>query len=233
MKFKSLVALAAVLLLMSCEKITNVEVVDPLKTGSFRYQLLDDFGKGVANIKVHAYRAKKNEDSYYLPDDAYSDTLRTDAEGAVVFSALKAGNYVLKAAGISLNKVHYNTTEYMQVVAGHEKSRATKISDFSGRVKIRLITQMVPELTLPDFGIALVDKYPMDTSQEGLRKVIDEAVIKGMTDANGQASFTIPSDVSYYLLIFRPDKSRIQFLSDVYTLDKGGLDDRTVHAGDY
>jgi hypothetical protein len=167
-----------------------------------------------------------------MKEGAYSDTARTNMEGIVVFSKLKADNYILKAGEITLNKLIYNTTEYVQVVAGVEKGKVTKISDFSGHVNIRLITDMSPDSKLPNYGVALVSNHP-DQFGDGLKKALNAAVVKGMTDSNGLITFTIPSDATYYMLIFSPDKSKVKLLNAQYTLSKGEIRNAIVHAGDY
>jgi hypothetical protein len=232
MKTNILVLLLLSIATTSCKKVTNVEVVAPFDSGSFKYQLTDGAGKGVANLKVQAYKARENQGIHYIEEGDYSDTARTNAQGIVVFPKLKADNYILKCNNILLNKLHYFTTEYVQVVAGVEKSKVTRIPDFSGQVNIKLITDMSPNSKLPNYGIALVENHP-DLFGDGLKKALDAAVVKGMTDSNGLVSFTIPSDVSYYTLIYRPDKSKIKLLNDVHILSKGDVRTATVHAGDY
>jgi hypothetical protein len=61
MKNSILILLSLTLSLSSCKKITNVKAIEPIDSGSFKYQLVNDAGEGVANIKVRAYRATKNE----------------------------------------------------------------------------------------------------------------------------------------------------------------------------
>jgi len=129
--------------------------------------------------------------------------------------------------------LHYNTTDFVQVVDGVEKSKVSKISDFSAKVNIKLITQMFPELALPGYGVALVSKYPPDNSYDTLRKLVDEAVVKGLTDTEGFISFTIPSDVTYQVLLYRPDKSKIRFAYETaFTFVQGYIHNTSIHAGE-
>jgi hypothetical protein len=232
MKTKILMLVLLCVVTTSCKKVTNVEVVAPVDTGSLKYQLTDGSGKGLANIKVHAYRARQFDNHYYIEEGDYSDTARTNSQGIASFASLKPDTYVIKSNNIPLDRIHYNTTEYVQIVAGLEKSAITKVTDFSGLVNMKLITDMTPDSKLPGCGVALVENPPAPWGED-LRKALDAAVVKGISDSNGRISLKIPSDVTYYTILFSPDKRVITVSNIVFILSKGEVRNESLHAGVY
>ena len=207
-------------IVVSCEKITNAKLVNSATTGKLSYKIVDDEGKGLSAVRVSVYKYISNSEGINFDSSTLIDTVRTDENGVAMFSELFPENYLLVTDSPMVNKVKYNTREFVQVVAGLEKEKVTKASEFSGSLRIVLTSNLDYRTLLSNTGVAAI---PYDTQyiSSDVKGYAERAVITGITNDQGLVVLKIPSNVPYYIMVYRLDKGIIDYWFDSYMLEKG------------
>lgn len=222
MKYKLIVLLVLPMMVISCEKITEVRLLEGEGSGKISYQLVDDSGAGLSGIKIGVYRIQSHSGGTQFDPSFLLDTMRTDQDGTAVFSTLGPANYLVVPDSPKLKNVSYNIREFVQVVAGKEKKKVTKVSDFSGTIRVTLKSSLDYVTPIRSMGIAAIPYNPLIVRPDNLKELLDGATIRGVTDNEGFVSIKIPSDISYRLLIYGLYNKTIIYGSDEYRVQKGG-----------
>lgn len=220
MKYKIMLLLILTATVISCKKTTNVRVVDPASAGKLSYKIVDDAGKGLPNVKVSIYDNKEYTSGIFYDPSSLIDTLITDNNGVASFSGLAAANYLVVADSPAVNKVKYDVREFVQVVAGIDKEKVTKASDFSGTLRITLKSNLDYSTFLTNTGVAAIPYNPANIKSIDIKSVVNAAAITGITNAQGFVTLKIPSNVNYYLVAYSLDKGEISSWYDVYLVQK-------------
>jgi len=222
MKYQIMLLLALCVFMSACKKVTNVKLIDSPAAGKLSYQLSDDAGKGIAGVKVSVY----DPELYYitlLPNaNSLVGSVRTDENGIAYFPDLLPKNYQVITDSVKVNKVNYLTDEYVQVVAGAEKKKNIKVSDFSGLLNITLISNNDYRTPLKNLGIVA---YPTNAGQPNsvnVRSFINDAVLKGVTDVNGFVSIKVPCNVSFDFIIYNLTNNNVGYGYGAFSVAKGG-----------
>lgn len=209
------------ILVTSCEKITNVNVVDGETTGTLNYRLNDDSGKGLAGVRVSVYDA----DTYFhvsaLNPDALVATIRTNQEGTATFSGLLPKNYLVTTDSSVINTVRYYTNDFVQIVAGNEKKKIINVSEFSGFLNIRLISNNDNTTPLKNMGIIAYPANDFQLNSGNAASFVKTAALRGITDENGYASIKVPSDINFDLLVYNLSNGNLSYGYGFYRVGKG------------
>jgi len=139
MKGYFFIVLTLLIATVSCEKEVVVKLAEGEITGKLNYKLTDDTGKGLSGLKVYIYNRGSNQDPN-SPIDSPIDSAITSSVGEVNFIDLLPNNYQLRTDSIKLNYNDYSVDEYVQITAGIERKKTTKVTDFSGTLIIRLLS---------------------------------------------------------------------------------------------
>jgi hypothetical protein len=209
MKYKILILLCLTCIIVSCEKVTNIKIIDSPSTGKLNYKIVDDSGIGLSAVKVSVYENRVNSSGIYFDPAALIDTVRTDKNGVAAFSNLVPANYLIVTDSPTVNKVKYNTREFIQMVAGVEKNRTTKASEFSGFINVTMRSNLDYSTPLKNMGVAAVPYNPNHLTSDNIRSILNAAVITGITDDNGYVTIKIPSNIDYTLVAYSLDKGAI------------------------
>lgn len=192
-------------LMSSCEKITNVRLVNGASTGKLSYKLIDDFGNGLAGVRVSLYNPENilNNNSPLL-------TTFTDQDGIAYFSDLFPKDYFVKSGPATVNKIKYSLAEYAQVVAGQDKNKVVKVTSLSGSLDVKLISSQ--DYTTPIKDVVVV-AFPSDVSVDlsNVASIIKESTLKGVSDANGFVSIKVPSDEHFNLIFYNPVNGNLDY----------------------
>lgn len=196
MKSKLTLFILLVAVFISCKKTTNVDV--KLSTsGKLTYKLTDDAGKGLANVKVSLF---DRTDTYYANYNILLETRLTDPNGLVDFGNLNPSNYLLVADSAKVNNVAYMVQEYVQVIAGADKAKETKVTDFSGTftLAVRSYNNNQP---LKNIGVIMIpsNKFNYAATTAANLKVAD---FSGATNDAGLITFRIPSNKQYAIYLY-------------------------------
>lgn len=89
----------------------------------------------MSGVKVHLCDPGSKQELNLLTDSAI-----TNSDGEVYFTDLLPNNYQLKTDFIKLNNNDYSIDEYVQITACIERKKIKKVTDFSGILKIRLLS---------------------------------------------------------------------------------------------
>ncbi|SMC94719.1 carboxypeptidase-like regulatory domain-containing protein [Pedobacter nyackensis] len=202
MKCKTILLLGLSVLTVSCKKITNVEVVDGVNTGKLSYKLNDDSGKGLAGVKVSVYDTETNFSTSSPNPNALVGTVLTDHEGVAYFSDLLPKNYLVTTDSPTVNKVKYRTDEFVQIVADIEKKKVIKVSEFSGLLNIRLISNIDYRTPLKNLGVAAHPVSGVRLNSDNVADVAKASTLKGVTDENGFVSIKVPSNITFDFIVY-------------------------------
>lgn len=208
---------------ISCEKATNVRLVEGEGSGKLSYRLVDGSGAGLPGIRVGVYKIQHHSGGTYFDPSSLLDTMRTDKDGMAVFPMLGPANYLVVPDSPKVNNVLYNIREFVQVVAGKEKKKVTKVPDFSGTLKVFLKSSLDYITPIRGMGIALIPYNPLIVRPNNLKELLDGATIRGVTDQEGIASIRIPADISYRVLIYGLYNKTIIYGSDECRTQKDGV----------
>ncbi|WP_342332442.1 hypothetical protein [Pedobacter sp. FW305-3-2-15-E-R2A2] len=222
-KYKLMLLLVFATVAISCEKVTNVRLVEGESSGKMSYRLVDDSGAGLPGIRVGVYKIRSHSSDTYFDPSSLLDSVRTDKDGVAVFPMLAPANYLVVPDSPKLNNVLYNISEFVQVVAGKEKKKITKISDFSGVLRVTLKSSLDYITPIRSMGIALIPYNPLIVRPNNLKELLDGATIKGVTNHEGFVSIKIPADISYRVLIYGLYNKTIIYGSDEYRVQKDGI----------
>jgi hypothetical protein len=219
LKCRLLLLFGFVFVFESCEKVTNVKFVDSPATGKLNYTIVDDSGKGLSKVKVLVYRDDAKSDINFLEQKFFVDSMRTDADGMAIFFDLVPGNFKLIVDSTTVNNVKYNIREMVQVVAGKEKKKVTKPSEFVGSLDIIVVSKSDYRTTLK--GVQVVaTPYSLNSTSANIRSMINAAYFKGTTDGKGFVSLKIPSNIPYYITTYNPESSAISASHEGYIIYK-------------
>jgi hypothetical protein len=222
MKYQIILLLALCVLMSSCKKVTNVKLIASEAAGKLSYQLSDDAGKGLAGVKVSVYDIEPNNNTGIPNSNTLVGTILTDQQGIAYFSELLPKNYLVTTDSVTVNKVKYLTDEFVQVVAGMEKKKVTKVSEFSGLLNITLISNSDYRTPLKNLGVVA---YPINAGQPNsinIRSFINDAVLKGVTDVNGFVSIKVPSNVNFDFIVYNLTNNNLGYGYGNYRVVKGG-----------
>lgn len=223
MKYKLIILMVFATVVISCKKATNVRLVEGESSGKMSYRLVDDSGAGLPGIRVGVYKIRSHSGGTYFDPSSLLDTVRTDKDGIALFSMLNPANYLVVPDSPKLNNVAYNIREYVQVVAGKEKKKVTKVSDFSGAINVTLRSSLDYVTPIRSMGIAVIPYNSLVYRPDNLKELLDGATIRGVTNNEGFVSIKVPADISYRLLIYGLYNRTIIYGSDEYRVQKDGL----------
>lgn len=221
LKCRLLLLTGFVVVFGSCEKTTNIHFVDSPATGKLNYTLVDDSGKGLSEVKVSIYRNDASFDVDFLEPRFLVDSLKTNADGTAIFSDLVPGDYKLIADSLMVNNVKYNSREMVQVVAGKEKKRVTKASEFTASLNITVISKADYRTPLKDIKV-VATPFPLNSTAANIRSTINAAYFHGVSNAKGFVSLKIPSSIPYYLTAYNPYTNSISPSNEGYIIRKNG-----------
>ncbi|PRY52779.1 hypothetical protein B0I27_105248 [Arcticibacter pallidicorallinus] len=226
MKVKFIILLGLSTLMISCKKITHVTLVEPSKPGTLSYQLIDDLGRGLSGVKISLYSAmiKGGDAGAFITPIELS---RTDREGFVNFANLLPGNYRVVSDSAMVNGIIYPTSEYVQVISNLEKKKTVKASDFSGTLKIKLLSNSEPKYPLKNMVLIAYPHVGPEWSNP--RSLVESARLKGITDENGLAEIKVPCNFQYGVIIYNPQNDAVADRSGNYRVDQGGQTNTTVY----
>lgn len=194
MKGYFFIVLTLLIATVSCKKEVIVNLVEGETTGKLNYKLTDDTGKGLPGLNVYLYDPGSKQEPNLLTDSAI-----TNSDGEVSFSDLLPNNYQLKT-DIKLNNNFYSIDEYVQITAGVERKKTTKVTDFSGTLKIRLLSY---QNGTPIHGQGVV-AFPVDkihVTSDNVADVVKSSTLKGLTDKNGYVSLKVPANKSFDFIV--------------------------------
>lgn len=212
--------------ILSCKKITNVNLADPLTAGDLNYKVVDDSGNGLSGVKVSIYENRVYSNYVHLDRTALVDTVRTNRDGVAFFSKLIAANYLIVTDSPTVNHVKYTTREFIQVTAGTEKKKVVKASEFSGLLNINVYASSDFRTPLNKMGVAAIPNYSsviygrVQYVYGNVKDFIGEAAITGITNELGFVSLKIPSNVTYTVIIYSLNKNVIGYGYDNYLIQK-------------
>lgn len=192
MKYKFILLLALSVLTVSCEKITNVTLVDSAHTGTLSYKLSDDAGKGLTGVKVSIYETAAYTFPMFPDPSTFISSVRTNQEGVAYFADLPAKNYLVIADSAMMGSARYRTDEYVQVVAGTEKKKSVKVTDFSGIFSIRVVSNRNYSTPLQNIGVVAFAIEQGRPTTATVKDFVKNAIFKGVTDQNGYVSIKVP-----------------------------------------
>lgn len=210
-KYQTILLLALCVLMLSCEKITNVQVMDSVNTGNLNYKLNDDSGKGLAGVKVSVYNSQTSGGFSSPNPNALFETVLTDQDGIAHFSGMLPRNYLVTTDSPIVNMVKYRTHDFVQVVADVTKEKMIKVSEFSGILNIRLISSTDYRTPLKNIGIAVHPINGIRINSVNVEDVIKAIPLKGITDENGLVSIKVPSNISFDFILYHPTNRNISW----------------------
>lgn len=201
MKTKLLLLLGLPALMGSCEKTSYITLVEPDKPGRLSYQIVDDSGKGMVGLKVSLYDTSIRPIGLEVNPDNPIDTRRTNPDGVADFNDLLPGNYKVVSDSAAINGILYRTYEYIQVISNLEKKKTVKASDFSGILKVKLLSSQDRKTVLSNMGIVAY-RYGRGPDAKNVKNFVASAVLKAVTDENGMASIKVPFDAQYNIIVY-------------------------------
>jgi 5-hydroxyisourate hydrolase-like protein (transthyretin family) len=222
MKLKFTLSIMLLALLTACKKTTNVDVM--LSTsGKLTYRLLDDSGKGMANIGISLFDNVENNQSTKV----LLDTKTTNQDGQVDFGDLNPSNYLVVPDSPLVNNVRYNVQDYVQVITGTTKNREAKVSDFSGTYNFRIFNYTKNQVQ-PNVGILMIpsQRYLYFGTTQYYAALAD---YKGVTDARGQLSLKVPSDKAYTIYVYNTATGIPYSAGSMYALAKNQTSNLTFN----
>jgi hypothetical protein len=202
MENKMILLFGLSVLTLSCKKITNVTLVDAPSTGKLRYKLNDNHGAGLAGVKVSVYDTNTNFNPSPTGPSTLVSTAITDQAGIAYFSDLLPRNYLVTTDSPTVDKVKYRTEEFVQIVAGTEKEKFVKVSEFSGFLNIRLISNIDYRTPLKNLGVAAYPLNGLRLNSDNVADVAKDLPLKGVTDENGFVSIRVPSTINFDLVVY-------------------------------
>jgi len=223
MKYK-FILLALSILAVSCEKITNVTLVDGAHTGTLSYKLSDDAGKGLIGVKVSVYVTPAYTFPTFPDPDTFVRSVRTDQDGVANFSELPSMNYLVIADSAMLNGARYRTNEYVQIVAGKEKSKTVNVTDFAGILSIRVLSNRDYSTPLKNVGVVAFAFDQGRPNSATVRDFITNATFKGVTDQNGYVSIKVPYGERFGFIVHEPN-GNLGYGYDTHSVEKGRIAD--------
>jgi len=222
MKYKIILLLALSVFVSACKKVTNVKLIDGPTAGKLSYKLSDDAGKGLAGVKVSVYDIGTYYSGGTPNPNALVSTVQTDQEGIAYFADLLPKNYLVTTDSASVNNVKYIADEFVQVVAGTEKKKTIKVSEFSGLLNITLLSYNDYRTPLKNIGVLAYPTNAVQPNSANVKTIINEAVLKGVTDVNGFVSIRVPSNVNFNFIIYNLTNNNLSYGFGGYRVTKGG-----------
>lgn len=195
MKGYFFIVLTLLIATVSCKKEVVVNLVEGEVTGKLNYKLTDDTGKGLSGLKVYLYDPGNKLDPNLLTDSAI-----TNSDGEVYFTDLLPNNYQLKTDFIRLNNNDYSIDEYVQITAGMDRKKTTKVTDFSGTLKIRLLSYQT-RTPIQDQGVVAFPVNKIYVTSDNVADVVKSSTLKGLTDKNGYVSLKVPANKSFDFIV--------------------------------
>lgn len=218
MKCKIILLLGLAILTTSCEKITNVKLVDGVNTGKLSYKLNDDSGKGLVGVRVSVYDTESN---FARPNpDGLIGTVLTDQEGIAYFSDLLPKNYLVIADSPKVNNIRYYINEFVQIVADTEKKRSIKVSEFSGILNVRLLSHFDYKTPIKNMGVAVHPFNGVQLNSNNVADVVQATTLKGVTDENGFVSIKVPSNIDFNFIVYNLTNRNIGWGFGTYEVRK-------------
>lgn len=214
MNIKYTLLLILVSLLLSCKKETNV-VVTNITTGKLSYKLVDNSGKGLSGVKVSISENSSNNSMNYVP----IESIMTNQDGVAEFSEHAAGNYRISADTAVADQVKYLAREDVQVVAGINKKKETKVTDFTGTINVTVRSRRDYVTLLPNIMV-VAQPYPFYNDASSVHEIVESAKIKGVTNALGVATLKIPSNIRYYIILYTIGAGIYSTEAEVISLSK-------------
>lgn len=202
MKFRIILLFGLSVLMLSCKKITNVTLVDSPSTGKLSYKLNDDQGIGLAGVKVSLYDTEADLNTSFPNPNTSVATVLTDQTGIAHFSDLLPKNYLVITDSPTVNKVKYRTDEFVQIVAGQEKEKILKVSEFSGFFNVRLISNNDYRTPLKNLGVAVRPINSVQPNSDNIADIAEGLTLKGVTDENGFVSIKVPSNINFDFIVY-------------------------------
>jgi len=215
-----MVLLVLTALTISCNEVTNVKLVDGPDKGKLNYKIVDDAGKGVAGVKISIYDRRDTYDYLYYDPPIAIDTIRTNQDGIATFGQLVPMDYLLVADTVPANRAKYHLREFVQVVAGIDKTKITKASGFSGILSMKIISGYHYPNPFKNLGVAAVPINPRNINSDNIEDIVNSALIKGITDENGNLSLRIPSNINYNLIFYIPNIGNYGYGGFSYTVNR-------------
>lgn len=203
MKYKFVILLGLLLAMASCKDDVNVNIVDNETTGKLSYKLNDDAGKGIAGVKVYLLNTGTN--SY---PNAAIDSALTNNEGIVYFSDLLPKNYRFMTDSIMVNNNGYLLNEYVQITAGVERKKITKVSDFSGILKIRLLNAY-DYTPLRNQGVVAFPLNSVKVTSDNVSDIVKQSTLKGLVNDNGYVSLRVPANTDFDFIIYHASNGNL------------------------
>ncbi|QMV66994.1 hypothetical protein HS960_04705 [Sphingobacterium paramultivorum] len=195
MKVYFFIVLTLLIATASCEKEVVVKLAEGEITGKLNYKLTDDTGKGLSGLKVYIYNPGSKQDPNSPIDSAI-----TSSVGEVNFTDLLPNNYQLKTDSIKLNNNDYSVDEYVQITAGIERKKTTKVTDFSGTLIIRLLSYET-RTPIQDQGVVAFPVNKIHVTSDNIADVVKSSTLKGLTDKNGYVSLKVPANQIFDFIV--------------------------------
>lgn len=227
MKYKFAILIGLLITIVSCKDDVNVNIVDNEITGKLSYKLNDDTGKGLAGIKVYLHSSEMN--SY--PNLAIDSAL-TNSEGIAYFSDLLPKNYRLITDSIMVNNNGYLLSEYVQITAGVERKKITKVSDFSGILKIRLLSAY-DHTPLRNQGVVAFPLNAVKVTADNVSDIVKRSTLKGLVNENGYVSIKVPANTDFDFIIYHASNGNLGWGGRRYQVGKGQELNITLYSSFY
>ncbi|MDR3010980.1 MAG: hypothetical protein LBV59_23840 [Sphingobacterium sp.] len=189
------IVLTLLIATVSCKKEVVVKLVEGEVTGKLNYKLTDDTGKGLPGLKVYIYNPGSKQASNSLIDSAI-----TNSVGEVYFTDLLPNNYQLKTDFIKLNNNDYSIDEYVQITAGIERKKTTKVTDFSGTLIIQLLSYQ-SSIPIQDQGVVAFPVNKIYVTSNNVAEVVKSSTLKGLTNKSGYVSLKVPANQSFDFIV--------------------------------
>nr|WP_288813325.1 prealbumin-like fold domain-containing protein [uncultured Sphingobacterium sp.] len=225
MKGYFFIVLTLLITMVSCKEEVIVNLVDGEVAGELRYKLTDDTGKGLSGIKVYLFDPGSKQDPNLLTDSA-----TTNSDGEVYFTNLLPNNYQLKTDFVQLNNNDYRVDEYVQITAGIERKKATKLTDFSGILRIRLLSYQT-NAPIKDQGVVAFPVNKIHVTSDNVADVVKRSTLKGMTDKNGYINLKVPANTDFDFIVHHAIYGNYGWGFDTYQVEKDKTVNITLYSG--
>lgn len=209
MKSKLFILFALSLFFFSCQD--NDLTVTLKQSGNLSVKITDNKSKALSNVKVKLYSGDGSTSYSML------DALTSGADGVVNFGELNYGSYTLVVDTPKVDGIKYLPMKTVQVISGSSKQVSINVQEYVGTLKIIFSKYSYTDYstTLYSGLNVLLVPYEDYTYSSTLDIYMQAAEFISKADATGTVNFKIPSDRTYYVIIY-DDNLKKEVLGYIY-----------------
>ena len=212
MKKLLIIFLALVLITMSCTKSSDNLTVTLKLSGKLSATVIDNTGKGIANVKVAIYDEMSRNNL---------DEVKTDGNGFVNFGELNEGTYTISVDTPKVNGIKYHPYKTVQVISASTKNVVINVLEYSGTLNLTFYNESssYPYLSYSGLNVILVSDDVISYN-DMIASLIKKAEFTGKTDTDGKIAFALPSGRNFYIIAYADGNSSFDRVGNVF-LSKG------------